>query len=149
MSTLRHYQDQENTRIHLSPESLTARQSYNILIATPKFKMLTENKKEIELPPRAVALLMDILKEMAAGHAVTLVSVQNELTTQEAADLLNVSRPYLVSLLEQNKIPCRKVGSKRRVRTEDVLVYKANIENKRLAVLDELADEAQKLKMGY
>lgn len=149
MPTLRHYQDQENARIHLSPESLTARQSYNILAGTPKLKILTENKKEIELPPQAVALLMDILKEMAAGHAVKLVSVQNELTTQEAADLLNVSRPYLVSLLEQNKIPCRKVGSKRRVWTEDVLAYKANIENKRLTVLDELTYEAQKLKMGY
>lgn len=130
-------------------ESLSARQSYKILKATPRLTMLTENKKEIEIPARAIRLLMNILEEMAAGHSVQVTSIQNELTTQEAAELLNVSRPYLVSLLEQNKIPHRKVGTKRRIRAEDVLAYKADIETKRLTVLNELANEAQKLNMGY
>ena len=139
----------EDTLTLTAQESLSARQSYKILKATPKLKMFTENKKEIDIPARAVRLLMNILEEMAAGHSVKVTPIQNELTTQEAADLLNVSRPYLVSLLEQNKIPHRKVGTKRRIRAEDVLAYKANIETKRLAVLDELANEAQKLNMGY
>ena len=130
-------------------ESLSAGQSYKILKAKPKLAIFTANKKEIEIPTFAVGLLVKILKEMAAGHSVKVTSIQDELTTQEAADLLNVSRPYLVLLLEQNKIPHRKVGTKRRIRTEDVLTYKADIEAKRLAVLDKLANEAQKLNMGY
>ena len=130
-------------------ESRQAEQSYQILKTSTHLKMIAGDKKEIELPKKAVQLLINILEEMAAGHIVQVMPIQTELSTQEAADLLNVSRPYLVSLLEQNKIPHRKVGTKRRVRAEDVLAYKAEIENKRLSVLNELATEAQKLKMGY
>ncbi len=147
MPALNHYR--KDTVTLTKKESLSARQSYKILKAMPKLKIFTGNKKEFEIPARAARLLMHILEEMAAGHPVTITPIQNELTTQEAADLLNVSRPYLVSLLEKNKIPHRKVGTKRRIRAEDILAYKANIETKRLAVLNELANEGQRLNMGY
>jgi excisionase family DNA binding protein len=103
----------------------------------------------IELPAGAVKLLMAILEDMASGRAVTIVPHNAELTTKQAADFLNVSRPFLIQLLEEDKLPFRMVGTHRRIRFEDVLRYKEDIDRKRRAVLDELAQEAQKLKLGY
>jgi excisionase family DNA binding protein len=106
-------------------------------------------EETIELPAGAVKLLMAILEDMASGSAVTIVPQNAELTTQQAADFLNVSRPFLVQLLEQKKLPFRLVGTHRRIRFEDVLLYKENIDSERRKVLDRLAVEAQDLKMGY
>jgi excisionase family DNA binding protein len=103
----------------------------------------------IELPAGAVKLLQAILEDMASGRAVTIVPQNAELTTQQAADFLNVSRPFLVQLLEQKRLPFRLVGTHRRVRFEDILRFKENIDAERRKVLDQLAAEAQDLKMGY
>ena len=103
----------------------------------------------IELPAGAVKLLVEILDDMASGRAVTIVPKNAELTTQQAADFLNVSRPFLIQLLEEKKIPCRKVGTHRRVRFEDVRHYKEAIDTERRKVLDALAAEAEELGLGY
>jgi excisionase family DNA binding protein len=109
----------------------------------------TAEAQPIELPAGAVALLMEILTVMSTGRGVTIIPENAELTTVEAADVLNVSRPFLIKLLEEGKIPHRKVGRHRRIRMEDVMAYKDAIDREREAILDELVSEAQELDMGY
>lgn len=101
------------------------------------------------LPSPAARLLLSVLTEMGHGNSVTVAPVQAELTTNQAADLLNVSRPYLTKLLEDGVIPFRMVGTHHRVRLEDVLAYKQREDGNRLKALEELAAQAQELKMGY
>ena len=108
-----------------------------------------DQERPIELPAGAVALLLDILEAMAAGRGVTIVPENAELTTVEAADMLNISRPFLIQLLEQGVIPYRKVGKHRRIRLEDVMAYQERDGRERQAARDQLVAEAQKLDMGY
>lgn len=103
----------------------------------------------LELPSRAVVLLRDVLEAMAAGQSVAVLSEEAELTTAEAADILNVSRPFLIKLLEDGKIPYRKVGTHRRIRLNDVLAFKAEDDLAREAILDQLARDAQEQDMDY
>lgn len=104
---------------------------------------------DLILPRQALTLLRDLLAEMAQGHAVTVVPTHAELTSQEAANLLNVSRPYLVKLLEEGKLPFTKVGTHRRIRYQDLVAYKQQRDQQSAALLDELTQQAQDHDMGY
>src|SRR5438093_976607 len=99
----------------------------------------------LAVPRSALRLLAQILAEMAQGNAVTLIPVHAELTTQQAADLLNVSRPFLVKLLEEGKLPHRRVGKHRRIRFSDVLVLKRRSDEERRVMLQKLVAEGQEL----
>lgn len=116
-----------------------------------RFQVGEEKKvtQKLLLPATAIRLLLDLLTEMAAGNAITLIPVHAQLTTQQAADVLNVSRPFLVNLLEQGKIPHVKVGTHRRILFEDLMRYKKEIDKERQKALDELIRESEKLNMGY
>jgi excisionase family DNA binding protein len=103
----------------------------------------------LNLPPFAARLLFDALTALADGHAVTVVPIPAELTTQEAADILNVSRPHLIKLLDERKIPYRRVGNRRKVMLEDVLRYKRSDDQFRQGILDELSREAQAVGLEY
>ncbi|KVG67096.1 helix-turn-helix domain-containing protein [Burkholderia pseudomultivorans] len=104
---------------------------------------------QVELPTSALRLLVDILAELADGNAVKVVPVHAELTTQEAADLLNVSRPHLIKLLESNALPYHRTGKHRRVRFSDLMRYKAERDQASADAMEELSKQAQELRMGY
>ena len=100
---------------------------------------------EFDLPMPIVRLLMVALKEMAAGNTVAVLPVPAELTTNQAAELLRVSRPSLIKMLDAGKLPSRKVGTHRRVRYEDALLYMKNERARRAEVMKELVAETERL----
>jgi len=103
----------------------------------------------LELPKAVTPLLVNILTEMAQGNAVTLIPLHAELTTQEAANLLNISRPYLNKLLDQGLIDHHKVGTHRRIKFTDLETFREKREQERNAAMEELARQAQEQGMGY
>lgn len=115
---------------------------------TARLRVIDGNQ-EIEVPISALRLLVDVLAHMAQGDAVSIVPVHAELTTQQAADYLNVSRPFLVGLLERNELPFHKVGTHRRVLFKDLMAYRAASQIRRRQALDQLTGDAQELGLGY
>lgn len=104
---------------------------------------MVDNEKavtEVTLTPALSSLLTELLRHIGRGDAVTLMPVQKMLTTQQAADILNVSRPYLVKLLERGDIEFTLVGRHRRIKAEDLFAYKRRSEEKRQNALSELAE---------
>ncbi|MFD3227263.1 helix-turn-helix domain-containing protein [Rahnella aceris] len=102
---------------------------------------------QIELPTSALRLLLSILGELATGNAVQVVPVHAELTTQEAANILNVSRPHLVKLLEDGALPFHKTGRHRRVLFADLMQYKEQRYQESMQAMQELTDLRQELDL--
>jgi excisionase family DNA binding protein len=117
--------------------------------SAPQVELRTAQGESISVPAPAFRLFVDLLTHLANGEGVVLIPEHAELSTQQAADLLNVSRPYVVQLIEEHKLPARKVGTHRRVLLRDLIEYRRRDEAEREVVMQELADEAQELGLGY
>lgn len=109
----------------------------------------TGDTQRVRIPTQALHLLREILVELGMGHDVRIIPVSAELTTQEAADILNVSRPFLVQLLERGEIPYHKAGTHRRICYEHLIAYKDRTEVERRKNMDDLVAQAQDIGMGY
>ena len=147
----------------LSREEVEVISAKRRLLASQRLKEMLEDQQEIpsltmcigekevglSLPRRFASLMIEVLTEVAQGRAVSIDTEEEELTTSEAAELLNVSRPHLVKLLEEGEIPFHKVGTHRRVYREDVLEYKARRREEAEEAMQNLTDQAQELGLGY
>lgn len=144
------HKDQIITPPATRAESELARKSSRLLAAcigrgaTARLRVI-DGDGEIEVPVSALRMLVDILANMAEGNAISLVPIHAELTTQQTADFLNVSRPYVVGLLERGDLPHHKVGTHRRVRFSDLMAYQQAHLAKSKARLAELAKLDQEL----
>lgn len=105
--------------------------------------------EDLIVPRQAIELLRDILAGMSDGKTISIVPMAKELTTQQAADFLNVSRPYLIGLLEQKELNFTLVGTHRRIRFDDLLAYREKMVNRSKAAMDELMRLSQELGVGY
>jgi len=103
----------------------------------------------VSIPLKALKLLTSILSNMAEGKSIALMPTDAEVSTQQAAEILNVSRPHVIKLLEKGNIPYRKVGSHRRILLQDILEFEPKFKKKRRKQLNKLVEEAQKLNLGY
>ncbi|MFC8129508.1 helix-turn-helix domain-containing protein [Streptomyces sp. NPDC057302] len=105
------------------------------------------DREPLTLPREAVVLLANLLTHLGAGRAVSVVPSDAELTTQQAADMLNVSRPYLIGLLQSGQIDYRTVGTHRRILASSLLEYQRQDDTRRRAVADELTQLGQEMGM--
>lgn len=108
-----------------------------------------DSDRSVVVPTEAFELIVDILTHLANGHGVTVLPVEAELTTRQAADLLNVSRPHLTKLVDAGEIPHHRVGTHRRIRLDDLVAYKRRRDEARRDALRELTREAQDLGIEY
>lgn len=122
---------------------ISAEKALEVRLASP------DCTRPIQVPALALRFLVDVMKEIASGNIVKVVSLHAEMTTQEGAGLLNISRPHLVKLLDEGVIPHTKTGRHRRVKLADLLAFKQARERASLAVMEQLAVEAQTLELGY
>jgi len=111
--------------------------------AQPQPMLLGRNNERIELPESLLRVLQQIVPHLLQGHALRIVPFHKELSTQEAADILNVSRPFLIGLLERGEVPFVKTGKHRRIRFEDLMAYKKKRDATRREALDKLSELGQ------
>jgi excisionase family DNA binding protein len=103
----------------------------------------------VELPPSALKLIGQLLGAMSEGRPIVLMPTEQELTTVEAANLLNVSRPFVIKEMDSGRLPHRKVGSHRRIALEDVLAYAQKMRTTQASALDRMAENAHELGLDY
>jgi excisionase family DNA binding protein len=125
----------------LEHTAVAVRSAKEALLEPSALVVVRVKEQEIPVPPEAVVILREALGALAQGHSIQLLPQDRDITTQEAADLLNLSRPHFVRLLEMQKLPFHKVGTHHRVRLEDVLAYKAARSARREAAFQALAEE--------
>ena len=152
MPTLNSLRGKPNAVLPTKEDSQRAAESSRILSALKDngdFRVQLEGGQQLVLPSAVKTLLTHLLTEMSRGNAVTIIPIHAELTTQEAADFLNISRPFLIGLLEKGEIKFHTVGTHRRIRFEDLTTYKDKKDRESNDAMTELTKQAQELRMGY
>jgi excisionase family DNA binding protein len=115
----------------------------------PHARLLAPDGTEVEIPASAFAALRAVVRDMAQGLTIALIPHDRELTTNEAADILGVSRPFLVRLLDRGELPYHRVGTHRRLRVEDVLAYRELRAKHRREQLRKLTELSEQVEGGY
>jgi excisionase family DNA binding protein len=115
----------------------------------PAARLVAPDGSEVEIPASAFAALRAVVRDMAQGLTITLIPHDKELTTKEAADILNMSRPFLVRLLDRGEIPYHRVGTHRRLKVEDVLAYRELRAARRREQLRTLTELSEQVEGGY
>jgi excisionase family DNA binding protein len=110
---------------------------------------IAESGELITIPKKAMEMLLTIILTMSVGKSITLIPSGVQVSTQQAANMLNVSRPHIVKLIDEGKLPSEKVGSHRRIMLEDLIIYQKNMKSQRTKALAFLTKQAQELDMGY
>lgn len=110
--------------------------------------LVGEDEVAVDVPIDVLKLFARMLAETASGNAVAVSPVDAELTTQQAADLLKVSRPFLVKLLDERRMPYRRVGNRRRILLADVMAFKHDDESERRAIAAELGAKSEQSDQG-
>ncbi len=137
-----HDESDDIERLHVGIDALCAKHASPCAKgAMPR--LVSADGTDLEIPPSVFETLRFVAEAMARGDTITLVPHGQELTSQQAADLLLVSRPHLIKLLDRGEIACHRVGTHRRVRIEDVLAFRERRGVTREELLTELAREAQ------
>jgi excisionase family DNA binding protein len=108
---------------------------------------IADRPESVEIPANAFRMMVNLLQQMGNGIAVTVMPLKAELTTQQAAHVLNVSRPFVIKLVDEGKLTARQVGTHRKLLVEDVLAYKAQNRARRRAILSDLAELDQAIEM--
>ncbi|MBG3012081.1 excisionase family DNA-binding protein [Proteus faecis] len=104
---------------------------------------------EVMIPSNALNMMIEVLTQLGQGNSVSITPIHAELTTQEGADMLNMSRPTFIKLLDSKEIPFNRTGNRRKVAYADLMEYKNRLEENRLAALAELSALDQEMDMGY
>jgi excisionase family DNA binding protein len=139
----------KTTTKHVSLSDIETARVLSRLFAGQKIKELQIDSEKVQLSDNVSQLMLEVFMQVANGQQVRIVASNSDLTTAEVADVLNVSRPYVVRLLEEGKLPFRMVGTHRRVALEDALQYRDEQRQKSLAIMQELMAETQELGLGY
>jgi excisionase family DNA binding protein len=144
-----------DTPVSPSPEDIASAKEASRALAEFGGHQLTvsvaqgDRTKEVELPPPAVEILIRMLTEMGEGNAITLVPTRALLTTQQAADMLGVSRPFITQQMKDARIPFQKIGTHRRIALTDLVKYRRKMAEESDKAMNELVAQAQELGMGY
>lgn len=141
-------QEQEIAQLAINQINQTFERAYSNDDDPVEIK-IRENGKFFTIPKKALNLLIDILDEMANGKSIKVIADDTIISTQQAAEMLHVSRPHIVKLLDRGEIPFKKTGSHRRLELKNIIEYKEKLTKNRQEKLDFLAKQAQELNLGY
>lgn len=129
----------------ITPSNALVAREASLQLASGQFEIRSSDGQTVQLPAEALPIFQEVLEQLAQQRTVVVLALDSELSTFEAADLLNVSRPHVTKLLERGEIPFRMVGTHHRIRLADVLQYQTEQRQRSLAAMQELADLSQEL----